>query len=487
MENKSYNIIDLPEPSNVQMVESKLENRKKVLHTELIPLMLKCVTKVDFRELAGIKNDSQKIKTKHYLICCIENVIKLANQNNWGLCKHDSYVYLFNGEFWSALNKDELETFLGQVAEKMGIDKYDAKHYQFKECLVKQFYTEADLGKPNPPNEVVNINLNNGTFVITPNESVLKPFDKNDFLKYKLDFDYNPNAIAPMFMQYLNKVQPDTDRQNILAEYIAFLFVRHSTLKLEKTLLLYGTGANGKSVFFEIMSALLGQDNISNFSLQNLTNENGYYRAKLANKLVNYASEIGGKLEASFFKQLVSGEPVEARAPYQEPFTLTNYAKLIFNCNELPKDVEQTPAFFRRFLIVPFDVTIKDGEQDKELSKKITQHELSGVFNWVLAGLKRLLIQKNFSHSKVVDEQLELYKRESDSVQMFLEDGNFVKSSDNIVLAKDIYKDYKEYCIEDGYRPCSAKTFNERLKKLGYIKDRKNYGYVYLIEKKQIV
>jgi putative DNA primase/helicase len=45
----------------------------------------------------------------------------------------------------------------------------------------------------------------------------------------------------------------------------------------------------------------------------------GYFRAKLANKLVNYASEINGKLEASIFKQLVSGEPVEARLPYGQP------------------------------------------------------------------------------------------------------------------------------------------------------------------------
>src|SRR5690606_16817975 len=110
----------------------------------------------------------------------------------------------------------------------------------------------------------------------------------------------------------------------------------------------------------------------------------GYARAMLANKLLNYATEINGKLETSTFKQLVSGEPVEARLPYGEPFTLTNYAKLIFNCNELPKDVEQTHAYFRRFLIVPFEVTIPGTEQDKELSKKIIESELSGVFNWVL-------------------------------------------------------------------------------------------------------
>ncbi|MBL0152061.1 MAG: hypothetical protein IPP93_00665 [Chitinophagaceae bacterium] len=110
--------------------------------------------------------------------------------------------------------------------------------------------------------------------------------------------------------------------------------------------------------------------------------------------MVNYASEVNGKLETSIFKQLVSGEPVDARLPYGEPFTLINYAKLIFNCNELPKDVEQTHAYYRRFLIIPFDITIPESDQDKELSKKIIETELSGVFNWLLEGLKRLLKQK---------------------------------------------------------------------------------------------
>lgn len=149
-------------------------------------------------------------------------------------------------------------------------------------------------------------------------------------------------------------------------------------------MLLYGTGANGKSVFYEVVKNLLGEINISAHSLQSLTDNTGYYRAMIANKLVNYASEINGKLETSVFKQLVSGEPVEARLPYGKPFTITKYAKLIFNCNGLPRDVEQTEAYFRRFLSVPFEVTIPEAEQDKQLAQKIVSSELSGVFNWVL-------------------------------------------------------------------------------------------------------
>lgn len=137
---------------------------------------------------------------------------------------------------------------------------------------------------------------------------------------------------------------PEEKSQHMLSEYLGYVFIQPTTLKLEKTLLLYGSGANGKSVFFEIVNALLGAENVSSYSLQSLTNDNGYFRAKLADKLVNYASEIKGNLQTAIFKQLVSGEPVEARLP----FSLTKYANLIFNCNELPKDIEHTNAYFRR-------------------------------------------------------------------------------------------------------------------------------------------
>lgn len=116
-----------------------------------------------------------------------------------------------------------------------------------------------------------------------------------------------------------------------------------------------------------------GEANIGSYSLQRLTDDTGYFRAKLSNLLLNYASEINGSLETSIFKQLVSGEPVEARLPYGEPFILKQYAKLMFNCNELPRDVEHTHAYFRRFIIIPFDVTIPEERQDKNLHTRIRE------------------------------------------------------------------------------------------------------------------
>jgi len=273
---------------------------------------------------------------------------------------------------------------------------------------------------------------------------------------------------------------PDKERQKVLAEYLGFVFIKHGSnrLKEEKALILYGNGANGKSVFFEVVSALLGTENTSNYSLQSLTNENGYFRAKLANKLVNYASEINGKLESAIFKQLVSGEPVEARLPYGEPFTLKQYAKLIFNCNELPKDVEHTNAYFRRFLIIPFDVTIPPQEQDKQLHTKIIEKELSGVFNWVLDGLNRLLELKSFTDCEAVKQAVEQYKSQSDSVKMFIDEKGYKTTADNYTKVADLYNEYKPFCIDDGFKPVNKSNFRKRLSGYGIVIDQINIGWI---------
>lgn len=92
------------------------------------------------------------------------------------------------------------------------------------------------------------INLHNGTFEITAEYQMLREYRAEDFLRYCLDFDYDPQATAPMFKKFLDRVLPDKDCQAVLSEYMGYIFSKG--LKLEKVLLLTGTGANGKSTFF---------------------------------------------------------------------------------------------------------------------------------------------------------------------------------------------------------------------------------------------
>lgn len=451
---------------------------------EILKRLLAKVSYVDFHKLAGIEED-KKVPHGTFQILTVEEILRLAVEHNWGLCCFQAGTYIYNGAYWSYISEDDLKSFLGKAAERMSVNKFHARHFRFRENLLKQFFTLSHLPSPVKSRDVVLINLINGTFEISVKGTKIKEFDRNDFIRYQLPFEFNPSIKALKFMAYINRVLPDLDSQKILAEYLAYIFIPNTRLdlKLEKTLLLFGPGANGKSVFFDITNALLGPENISSYSLQSLTGESGYFRAKLGDKLLNYASEISGKLETALFKQMISGEPIEARLPYRDPIILDQYARLIFNCNELPKDIEHTPAYFRRFLIIPFDVTIPEEEQNKGLASEIIKEELSGVFNWILEGLNRLLRQQNFSYSEAVNQQIELYRKESDSVKMYLEDKGFSPSATEYELIKEIYTQYRAFCLDDGYKPVNKTNFIKRLKSSGIIVERKSQGNVAFISK----
>jgi putative DNA primase/helicase len=439
-------------------------------HAEILAKLIADVKPVDFRALAGITDDpDKKLNRQHMTVCGVDEILRLASKRHWSLAKADGFVYLYNGAFWKELPPDDLKSFLGEAAERLGIETTTARFYEFRDGLYKQFMSVSCLPTPTPEPGRVLVNLRNGTFEVGPNGHRLRAPDKRDFLKYRLGFDYNPTAKCPMFEAYLNKVLPEKALQNILAEFIGYVFVSPKVLKLEKTLLLHGGGANGKSVFFEIINALLGSANVTSFSLKSLTDENGYFRAKLANSLLNYASEISGKLESSMFKALSSGEPVEARLPFKEPFLLTDYAKLMFNVNELPRETEQTHAFFRRFCIVPFNVRIPEAEQDKRLSSKIIEAgELSGVFNWVLAGLGRLLEQGGLTDSPTATAALDQYKLESDSVQMFLADREHAPGTARTLPLQSLFNDYRVFCSDELNKPVSMKRFSQRIQNQGF-------------------
>lgn len=408
-------------------------------------------------------------------------LLKIANENNFDLCRKNESIYLFNSQYWENIEIEYFKDFLSQVALKMGVDKYDAKMHTFRDELHKQFLADAGLKEIKSNNTTTLINLKNGTFEITPEKQVLREFRQSDFITYQLPFSYDENAKATEFQNFLNEVIPEKELQHILAEYLGSVFVKSQALKLEKVLLLYGSGSNGKSVVFDVIEALLGKNNITSNSLQSLTDGNSYCRALLSNKLLNYASEINGKLEAQTFKQLASGEPIEVKVKYKSPYIMTDYAKLMFNTNELPKQVENTNAFFRRFIILPFRVTIEDDKQDKELSIRIIRKELSGVFNWVIAGLQRLLISKSFTSSEIAKQEVLQFRKESDSVLMFIEENNYKKSTSFRINRTELYQKYQQHCVEFGNKPVSQMNFYKRLENSGFTTIKSNgVRYIYI-------
>jgi putative DNA primase/helicase len=389
----------------------------------------------------------------------------------------DSF-YIFSSQYYVRVEADDLKEFLGVSAYKMGVSFFTSMHFGFRDQLAKQFQSQAYFPAPAAKRDEVLVNLLNGTLIITPEGSQLWPHDSKRPLFYVLPYEFDPSAKSFKWQQFLDEVLPDRTVQMVLAEFIATCFISPHILKIEKALMLFGSGANGKSVVFEVLTEVLGRQNVSHFSLSSLCDEKGYHRAELTGKRVNWATEISTKLSTAVFKALSSREPIEARRPYGAAFIQDEIPPMVFNTNVLPRDVEHNDGFFRRFLIVNFPITIPPEKQNRSLAKEIIDNELPGVLNWVLEGMNRLLTQKRLTPSTTIDNALKEYRKTSCSVALFLEDIGFRPCSDASVSLKEIFKSYRLFCGENGLVAVSAKSFSERLTENNFTVFRKNHGRI---------
>jgi len=447
-------------------LNSVADDQGQLTNQVLIALLYR-IDQVDFASrMPTDENGNPITRQKYFLVQVVEEVLRAAKEGDWGLAVQGDFIYLYNGEYWARVDRNEFKIFLGAAAERMGVLDLECRHYKYRNELFNQFLGVAYLPPPEAETEKTLINLQNGTLEVTPAGFKLRAFSRYDFLTYQLPFSYDPDADCPKFINFLYDVLPGDEgfkTQRVLAEYLGYVFTRH--LKLEKMLVLFGSGANGKSVFFDIVNALLGADNISNYSLANLSEEHN--RAMIVDKLLNYGSEIRGKIEPDLLKQMASNEPIQARLKYGNSFEAKRYAKLAFNSNELPIHVEHTTAFFRRFLIIPFDVTIPPDQRNPMLAREIIDNELPGVLNWVLIGLERLLHAKKFSVCPRSEEVLKTYMTESDSVAVFMDEEGHQRGT-VARKGKELFLEYRSFCIDNGYRSVKVRNFYRRLRTLGF-------------------
>ena len=359
--------------------------------------------------------------------------------------KGEQYPYIYVGTHWMPLDVQRLHDYINKWARKIGLPEnfisdpdFMKKVYERVAFMLKEKYQE------NLFTGCTHINLMNGTLVVdTDGTSTLKPHDAADFIQYVLPYAYDPEARCDKFLKFLSEVLPDEQTRMVVQEFFGYILSKN--LKLEKMLVLLGSGSNGKSVLMEILSALLGSINVSNVQLSDFDKDQN--RAMLHNKLANISYESGHKLNHAIIKTAISGEPLSAKIVYEKTFSMHNYGKLIVSFNKLPRP-EDTFAFMRRLIIIPFNVTISEQNADKQLAKKIIADELPGILNWALAGLARLTQNMVFTDSKECDKVLDDYRKECNSVEMFM-DMCLAPLTDTTTRGSEIYNRYKDFCYDE--------------------------------------
>jgi putative DNA primase/helicase len=300
------------------------------------------------------------------------------------------------------------------------------------------------------------LNFNNCR--LNPETNEQKEYNHEDLILTKLPINYNPKSKCPKIMKFLKECLPNShDRHSVLEHLSSCLLLE---LKLEKAVMYLGGGGNGKGTWFNVIDKFLGNENISNLSIDEMINDR-FKVADLFGKILNMYAEIGKKTikELARFKLIVSGDTITVEHKGGKPFKIKPRARHLFSLNKLPELDEETDAVFRRFDLIRWNqkfIDTKDNENDDETTNKadldleytlVTDDELSGLLNIILKIRRDLKNRKRFLYSKSIEEMRNIWKSESDSVTKFAK--NCLEVSDGwIMLRTDLYRHYRTFCKE---------------------------------------
>ena len=279
--------------------------------------------------------------------------------------------------------------------------------------------------------------------------------------------EYNEKADCPLFKKFIKEVISENDVLNI-QEFFGYCLYRD--YHIHRAFMLFGAGSNGKSTILKVIKALLGSDNIVSIPLQEFDTDR-FASAYLYNKLADTYADLPGKAlyNTGKFKMLTGNDMISGQLKFKSSFNFTNFAKMIFSCNKIPKSHDDTDAFWRRWIIIMFNRKFEGKEKDIKLIDKLTtDDELSGIFNWAIEGLKRLLKNGDFSNYESVEKMRELYIRKSDPVHTFVMD-NVIQDDEAEIVKSDLFNEYKKYALKHGLQRMTEQKFGMELKSINDI------------------
>ena len=292
-------------------------------------------------------------------------------------------------------------------------------------------------------------NIENGEFT---------DFSPDYIITNKINWNYNPASESELAENVLKKLSCNDEKiEALLKEVIGYCFYRYN--ELGKAFILTGDKSNGKSTFLDMISYLLGAENISSLDLAELGER--FKTAELFGKLANIGDDIKGDFipDLAIFKKLVTGDRVNVERKGLNPFEFNNYSKMLFSANKIPRVKDETGAVLRRLIIVPFNAKFdkNDKDYDPYIKYKLRSSEvMEYLILEGLKGLKSVLENKGFTISEKVDAELQEFDEMNNPILMYVQD-----YSDDIVnnSTNEVYLSYTSYCRESGLNPLGKIQF----------------------------
>jgi P4 family phage/plasmid primase-like protien len=311
------------------------------------------------------------------------------------------------------------------------------------------------------------LNFSNGVLEMKSRE--LLPHNPEFCFTYVLPYPYDATARAPRWKQFLLEVMGgDEELACALEEYGGYCLSGDYPW-IQKALMLVGDGANGKSVYLDVLQAAAGQVNVSNVMMRDM--HDGAKRYSMLGKLFNVSEESGASAfrHTDVLKSVINGGVLQYKKLYAQPFEATSTAKILLAANEIPPVEDRSDGFFRRLLIVPFNRKFKPGVggHDFFIKDKLIA-ELPGICASLVHAYARLSENEGrFTGMEKMLGAVLSYREESDPITSFLSEVVSDQEGSEVPVA-EVFSDYKNFCVDRGLQPGSIIGFGRSMSRKGH-------------------
>jgi P4 family phage/plasmid primase-like protien len=285
----------------------------------------------------------------------------------------------------------------------------------------------------------------------------------------------SPQGECPVWREFLATVTGgDTELQLYLQRMAGYCLT--GVTSEHALFFLYGTGANGKSVFANTLTAMMG-DYATVAAMDMFMASHGdrhptdMASLRGARVVTAIETEQGSRWAESKLKALTGGDKITARFMRQDFFEFIPQFKLLVVGNHKPSIRNVDEAMRRRLHMIPFTVTIPAAKRDKRLPDRLLA-ERDGILRWALEGClewQRIGLQPPASVLAATEE----YFDAEDAVGRWLDErcnlGPNCKATSGA-----LYASWKSWADANGEYAGSNKRFSETLTARGFTRANTN-------------
>ena len=287
-----------------------------------------------------------------------------------------------------------------------------------------------------------------------------------------------PRGECPQWRSFLNDVTGgDQKLQDYLQRMVGYALT--GSTREHALFFLYGTGANGKSVFVNTLADILG-DYATNAPMDTFmetrTDRHPTDMAGLrgARFVAAIETEQGRRWAESKVKNLTGGDKIAARFMRQDFFEFFPQFKLFVAGNHKPAIRNIDEAMKRRLHLIPFTITVPPEKRDKHLQQKLLA-ERDGILAWALEGCLAWQRLGRLDPPQQVLDATDEYFEEEDAIGEFL-DEDCQQSAVAREAISAIYQRWRERAERRGEYVGTSRWLTQQLINRGFARTRLHGG-----------